>query len=318
MMKVSRITLLVLCTLIIPVGLFAQGHWTGSNNTTTPISRTGDVSIGSTSYLHNSSTARTLLNVPAGTTTYGPLLSVAGSSGLDNSEGSSSGSLGYAYTWYAHQGIIGALGSVKAGNIYTNFANKDAHALGGDFSASIDEPIGNPSSAGIYYVGGMRASLSGNITNYADNGIVAAVIGLDQIQGKGTHAGYFDGRGYFSGNVGIGVLYPKNELEVCGTIRAMEVKVETGWCDYVFEDDYKKMSLEAVDAFIAANGHLPKTPSAAELQENGLGLGSATENQQEKIEEIFLHLIEMNDRIKSLESENKTLKEQLAVTKGGK
>jgi len=42
-----------------------------------------------------------------------------------------------------------------------------------------------------------------------------------------------------NGNVGIGVASPVYRLEVCGTIRAKEVRVETGWCDYVFEKDYK-------------------------------------------------------------------------------
>lgn len=38
-----------------------------------------------------------------------------------------------------------------------------------------------------------------------------------------------------TGNIGIGVKTPVYKLEVCGTIRAKEVRVETGWCDYVFE-----------------------------------------------------------------------------------
>ena len=34
-------------------------------------------------------------------------------------------------------------------------------------------------------------------------------------------------------------------------------------------------------------------------------------NQQEKIEEIYLHLIEMNKKVAALEQENKKLKDQV-------
>ena len=48
---------------------------------------------------------------------------------------------------------------------------------------------------------------------------------------------------------------------------------------------------------------MPNTPSAVDL--NGtVKLGEATVNQQEKIEEIYLHLIEMNKEMKALKAEN--------------
>ena len=40
-----------------------------------------------------------------------------------------------------------------------------------------------------------------------------------------------------------------------------------------------------------------------------------TVNQQEKIEEIFLHLIQMNKEIQSLKAENKALKTELLNAK---
>lgn len=212
----------------------------------------------------------------------------------------------------------GATGSAKVASIYTYFANKDALGLGGDFTVNIDNPVAYAASPGGYYIGGVRARLQGNITTYPNVGVVSAVMGFDEIQGARTYAAYFDGRAYFSGNVGIGVANPVNALEVCGTIRATEVKVESGWCDYVFEEDYERMSLAEVDAFIEANGHLPKTPSALEIQQNGLELAKATENQQEKIEEIFLHLIEMEQKIEMLEAENEQLRNVIGQDKGGK
>jgi hypothetical protein len=43
----------------------------------------------------------------------------------------------------------------------------------------------------------------------------------------------------------------------------------------------------------------------------GLELGKITTIQQEKIEELFLHLIEMEKRLKKLEKENQALKAQI-------
>ncbi len=98
---------------------------------------------------------------------------------------------------------------------------------------------------------------------------------------------------------------------VNGGILSKEVKVRTDWADYVFEKDYSLLPLDQVENFINKNGHLPNTPSAEEIQANGLELGKITTNQQEKIEELFLHLIEMEKRLKKLEKENQALKAQI-------
>jgi len=98
---------------------------------------------------------------------------------------------------------------------------------------------------------------------------------------------------------------------VNGGILSKEVKVRTDWVDYVFEKDYSLLPLEKVENFINKNGHLPNTPSAEEIQNEGLELGKITTIQQEKIEELFLHLIEMEKRITELEKENQSLKSQI-------
>lgn len=99
---------------------------------------------------------------------------------------------------------------------------------------------------------------------------------------------------------------------VNGGILSKEVRVRTDWADYVFEKDYNLLPLKKVENFIKENGHLPNTPSAKEIQADGLELGKITTNQQEKIEELFLHLIEMEKRMEELEKENKILKEKIS------
>lgn len=97
-------------------------------------------------------------------------------------------------------------------------------------------------------------------------------------------------------------------LYVEGGILTKEVRVRDVWADYVFESDYDLLSLTQVEAFIDENGHLPNTPSAEDVEAQGINVGAATVNQQEKIEELYLHLIALNKRLEKLEAENAKLK----------
>ncbi len=103
-------------------------------------------------------------------------------------------------------------------------------------------------------------------------------------------------------------------LFVDGGIVAEEIKVELDedWGDYVFDEDYPLESLEEVEGFISKNSHLPGMPSAAEIEQGGgLNIEAITHDQQIKIEELFLYVIDMNERLQSLERENQRLKLKL-------
>lgn len=103
------------------------------------------------------------------------------------------------------------------------------------------------------------------------------------------------------GNVGIGTENTAGyKLAVNGFIRAKELRINTGWADYVFEKDYPLMSLEDIERFIQTNKHLPNIPPAAELIENGVDVSKIQEKMMAKIEELTLHLIEANKQIKKL------------------
>jgi hypothetical protein len=101
------------------------------------------------------------------------------------------------------------------------------------------------------------------------------------------------------------------KLYINGGAMAKEFVARTGWGDYVFEKNYNLLSLEKVEEHIEENGHLHNTPPAKEIETNGLPIGKMMVNQQVKIEEIFLHLIEINKKIDALEEENQQLKEEL-------
>ncbi len=75
-----------------------------------------------------------------------------------------------------------------------------------------------------------------------------------------------------------------------------------GWCDYVFEKDYDLMPLNELKTFIQTNKHLPNTPSAREIMDDGGFLVTDVMiNHQEKIEEAFLYLFELEKELQQLE-----------------
>jgi hypothetical protein len=111
------------------------------------------------------------------------------------------------------------------------------------------------------------------------------------------------------GGVGIGIASGASMpvgslLAVDGKITCEEVlvKLSQNWPDYVFADDYKLMDLEKLKSFIDKNKHLPGVPSASVIAQNGLELGQVQKTMMEKIEELTLYIIQLENRIKTLES----------------
>lgn len=100
-------------------------------------------------------------------------------------------------------------------------------------------------------------------------------------------------------------------LYAAGGVLTEEVRVRTGWADHVFEKDYALTDLECVEEHIRENGKLPGMPSTEEVQADGLELGDMTVRQQIKIEELFLHMIEMDKELKALKQENEALKARI-------
>jgi hypothetical protein len=89
---------------------------------------------------------------------------------------------------------------------------------------------------------------------------------------------------------------------VKGGMLAEEVRVRTGWADYVFADDYNLKPLAEVEAFIKENKHLPNVPSANTVETQGIELGDISRIQQEKIEELTLYIIDQQKQIDELKT----------------
>ncbi|MEB2774657.1 hypothetical protein SYJ56_05030 [Algoriphagus sp. D3-2-R+10] len=124
----------------------------------------------------------------------------------------------------------------------------------------------------------------------------------------------------FHGKVGIGTEATGHQLAVAGGVLAesVEVKLQTEWPDYVFEEGYERLSLQELDQYIQENGSLPEVPSAEKVADDGINLGQMDATLLKKVEEITLYLIEHQKKLEILEKENQQLRQELKSLKDGK
>lgn len=167
-----------------------------------------------------------------------------------------------------------------------------------------DRTAQNPVQMSGYY--GLSLHTANGFVGLGENGIMT--IGLGNEYAGLPRPGYTKLRGL--------MMLPTNnpfKLYVAGGIKteAITVSAIASWPDYVFKKGYDLLPLSKVEAHIQQKGFLPNTPSAETVEKEGLSLGETAKNQQEKIEEIFLHLIEIEKRVKALEAENTALKNAL-------
>jgi len=93
----------------------------------------------------------------------------------------------------------------------------------------------------------------------------------------------------------------------------LDIKLKEDFPDYVFDNSYKLMSLAELEKYIIQHKHLPNTPTADQIREEGMSVGKMQVKQMEKIEELTLYLLEINKKLEKLEKENAELKKMILI-----
>jgi hypothetical protein len=94
-----------------------------------------------------------------------------------------------------------------------------------------------------------------------------------------------------------------------GTVTTKKWKIPSP--DYVFEPGYKLRSLAEVEAYVKENKHLPEVPSAKEMESEGVDIGTMNMRLLKKVEELTLHVIEMDKEMKAQRGQNQELKNKV-------
>ena len=118
----------------------------------------------------------------------------------------------------------------------------------------------------------------------------------------------FDATSYSftTGKVGIGCVNDMNDfaLAVQGGVLCTKMSVLNidSWPDFVFGDGYNLMNLYELEQYINTNQHLPNVPAAEEVSANGIDLGEMNAILLQKVEELTLHIIELQKQIDELKA----------------
>jgi len=107
-----------------------------------------------------------------------------------------------------------------------------------------------------------------------------------------------------SGNVSIGTpdVAAGYRVSVLGKIICEELKVQVkaSWPDYVFQNNYGLMPLQDLRNYIKQHQHLPNIPAAKDVHANGMEMGDMQRRMMEKIEELTLYVLELQQQVDQL------------------
>jgi len=205
---------------------------------------------------------------------------------------------------------------IKIGTNQSNATGKFVVRTKGVDRLSIDENgngvFGNSTSTGNLIMNGQLTSgltlQAGNLTQ----GLIKATQdgleiyrtnpGIIRIRSNGDGM-YFYPNGQISigggGKTAAGYVVSIEGKAIAAEFRVLSVG---SWPDYVFSNDYQLRPLADVKNFIAKNKHLPNIPSAFEIEKEGVHLGDMTKRLMEKVEELTLYIIQLQEQVDELKN----------------
>jgi len=234
---------------------------------------------------------------------------IGASSGYQNSTGTQNTYIGYYSGRWALSSFNTFLGSESGMNVSSGGSNT---IVGYQAGKNLISGSGN---VFLGFNAGMNETSSNKL--YIDNSNTSTPliygdfnlnrVGINALPGTFTLnvGGTLNSTGRFTASsISINTQQSDATLTVNGNIHAKEVKVDLSVPapDYVFEDSYKNLSLKEIEEYIKLNKHLPEVPSAKEIEKNGIDLGVMNMLLLKKVEELTLHLIELEKEVQKLKA----------------
>jgi len=157
--------------------------------------------------------------------------------------------------------------------------------------------VGNAS--GGYLQLGLTASTNMGIDNNEiqarNNGLVSRLVlnnggGAVQVGSALTPTGY---------------SFSVNGKMIC---EELKIQASSNWPDYVFKEHYALLNFDELRHFIKTQNHLPNIPDAQSMEAHGIEVGDMQKRMMEKIEELTLYILQLEDQYKLLKTELQELK----------
>jgi hypothetical protein len=155
--------------------------------------------------------------------------------------------------------------------------------------------------------GEVRFTHFNNSQNYIRLGHDGASAIIDNFGVGDLLINYYNGRNVIIGNS----LNGDSDLRVCGIVKAKKVRVESNWCDFVFDESFVRMSVLEKEEFYLKYKHLPNIASEEDIIKDGLDIGNVLKGMMQNIEEDRLDITELYKKLIKLEQENIELRHKI-------
>ena len=157
--------------------------------------------------------------------------------------------------------------------------------------------VGN-ASGGYIQLGiqsGLNIGIDNNEIQARNNGVVSRLIinnggGAVQVGSAVTPSGY---------------SFSVNGKAIC---EELKIQASSNWPDYVFKNDYSLKSFDELRQYINTQKHLPNIPDATTVANDGIEVGDMQKRMMEKIEELTLYVLQLEDKCTQLKSELEEIK----------